>query len=181
MKKLATLAMMGSLLAACNSDPLDDIKNAKIERYDVTWAAAVEKLSACKPGTQKWNLQAKRKSNEEAVFECEMTESAIKPYNDKLEENAKISASVLGNKTVSEITTARLILQITHWRDTDDGLLNEIDPKITIQYSKPNEKHEHLRVEKKYILDKELVEKIIAQNKNPIEQILPNPPIILGK
>ena len=181
MKKLATLTVMGGLLAACDSNPLDEIKNAKIEGYNVTWTAAVEKLSACKPGTQKWDLQAKRKSNEAAVFECEMTESAIAPYNDKLEKNAKINASGLGNETVSNITTAKLILQITHWRDTENGLLSEFDPRITIQYSRTNEKHEHLRTEKKYINDKELVEKIIAQNKNPIEQILPAPPIILGK
>ena len=48
MKKLVTLAAMINLLVACDSNVLNDIKNAKIEGHNITWAAAVEKLSACK-------------------------------------------------------------------------------------------------------------------------------------
>lgn len=173
MKKLATAAIMANLLAACGSNPLDDIKNAKIEGHNITWAAAAEKMSVCKQGTQQWTLQAEREKNETVEFECGMTENAIAPYNDKLEENARISATWPEGKVVPKITEAKLVLQITHWRDTDDGLMNEFEPRITIQYSMPNEEHEHLRTGKRYINDKQLVERLIAENKNPIEQVLP--------
>lgn len=177
MQRLATLSLLVSLLAACGSNPLDDIKSAKIEGHNITWAAAAEKMSVCKQGTQQWTLQAEREKNETVEFECDLTENAIAPYNDKLEENARVNATWPEDKIVPKITDTKFLLQITHWQDTDDGLMNEFEPKITIQYSMPNEENEHLRTGKRYINDKQLVERIIAKNENPIEQILPWDPM----
>jgi len=58
MKKILTLAVLTQLITACgNHDPLNTIKNAKIEGYNSTWGESADKLSACKSGTQQWQIE----------------------------------------------------------------------------------------------------------------------------
>ena len=86
MKKLL-LSVLACLLYGCGADELETIKNAKIPDQDITWGAATEKLSFCKPESRAWQpiKETDQKKRVTATFECEMTEAAIAPYNEMQE------------------------------------------------------------------------------------------------
>ena len=188
MKKILTLAVLTQLITACgNHDPLNTIKNAKIEGYNSTWGESADKLSACKSGTQQWQIKERENKNElnTALFQCELTEQAIAPYNTRLDENAAKSAIRQEGAPVPKITTATLTLEINHWAKSkiETDMVKEFEPSITINYTIPKERHEHLRRGKKYILNDGISkpigpEKIFAENLNPMEYILPPPPML---
>ena len=86
MKKLL-LPLLASLLYGCGADELETIKNAKIEKQDITWGVATEKLTFCKPETRAWQPieETNQKKRITATFHCELTEAAIAPYNEMQE------------------------------------------------------------------------------------------------
>ena len=166
MQKLATLALLGSLLAACGNDPLDDIKNTKIEGYNVTWAAAAENLSVCKPGTQQWQLQKDNSVHlAAALFECELTDQAIAPYNIRLEENITQDASLMTQTPIEKVISANLTLKIIASQEGNKSLI-----KIYHKFNNGKKKDGA-------IIDKQIIRKILIDNLNPIERILPDPPL----
>lgn len=86
MKKLL-LPLLASLLYGCGADELETIKNAKIPDQDITWGAATEKLSFCKPESRAWQPieETDQKKRITTTFHCEMTEAAIAPFNEMQE------------------------------------------------------------------------------------------------
>ena len=170
MQKLATLALLGSLLAACGNDPLDDIKNTKIEGYNVTWAAAAENLSVCKPGTQQWQLQKENQGHlAAALFECELTDQAIAPYNIRLEENITQDASLMTQTPMEKVISANLTLRITASQEGNKPLI-KIYPKFNNGKKKDSA-----------VVDKQIIRQILIEDLNPIERVLPDPPVIHRK
>lgn len=170
MQKLATLALLGSLLAACGSNPLDDIKNTKIEGHNVTWAAAAENLSVCKPGTQQWQLQKENQGHlAAALFECELTDQAIAPYNIRLEENITQDASLMTQTPMEKVISANLTLKITASQEGNKPLI-KIYPKFNNGKKKDSA-----------VVDKQIIRQILIEDLNPIERVLPDPPVIHRK
>ena len=170
MKKLVTLAAMINLLVACDSNVLNDIKNAKIEGNNITWAAAVEKLSACKQGTQRWQLQKdNRQHHTVALFECELTNQAIASYNARLEENAARDATFTTQAPTEKMVSAKLSLSVVASQEGNKPLI-----KIYPQFN--NNKKEDSA-----IIDKKIIGQILTNDLNPIEQILPDPPMVHKK
>ena len=165
MKKLLTLTLFTSLLNACGGNELDNIKNAKIEGYNSTWSESADKLSACKSGTQEWKKieDSTRRGREVVLFECEATEQAIAPYIARQEENATAT-----QQTLSKLTAAKLDLNISH---SVNGKGKEYETYLGINLTFADNS-----TKKQTIVGIKDVGKVIGENHNPIEKILPDPP-----
>ena len=166
MKKILTLAVLTQLITACgNHDPLNTIKNAKIEGYNSTWGESADKLSACKSGTQQWKKveDSTRRGREVVLFECEATEQAIAPYIARQEENATAQQT----QPSPQATSAKLRLNISH---SAEGKGKEYEAYLGIALTFADNSTKKLA-----ITGIKEVGKVIAENQNPIEKILPDP------
>lgn len=165
MKKTLTLTIFAGLSNACGGNELDNIKKAKIEGYNSTWGESADKLSACKSGTQQWKKveDSTRRGREVVLFECEATEQAIAPYIARQEENATAT-----QQTLSKLTAAKLGLNISH---SVNGKGKEYETYLGINLTFADKS-----TKKQTIVGIKDVGKVIAENHNPIEKILPDPP-----
>ncbi|MDO4643453.1 MAG: hypothetical protein Q4A74_06400, partial [Cardiobacteriaceae bacterium] len=85
MNKIFILILLNFLFSCHKKNELDNIKDTKIDGYSTTWGVSSEKLSVCHQ-TGKWSIGKERKDWAEAIFECDITDEAIEPYNIKMEE-----------------------------------------------------------------------------------------------